>query len=61
MNFSRTVLIFLILALLTGGISFSGFLAGSSLLILFQILFPIFALLFIISVIRSIFFPGPKQ
>lgn len=53
MKVSRFVFIFLILALLTGGISFSGFLAGSALLGIFQILFPIFLILFIVSLIKT--------
>ncbi|MDR3646246.1 MAG: hypothetical protein P4L22_01755 [Candidatus Babeliales bacterium] len=54
------LLIFLLLALLTGGLSFSGLLVGSGILILLQILWPIFAILFVISLIQTIFFPGPK-
>lgn len=60
MSFGKFIFIFLILALLTGGITFSGFLAGSALLVVFQVLFPIFVLLFLISLIKGIFFPGPK-
>jgi uncharacterized membrane protein YtjA (UPF0391 family) len=51
------LLIFLILALLTGGITFSGFLVGSGALIIFQVLWPIFALLFLVSLIQMLFFP----
>lgn len=51
------IFLFLLLALFTGALSFGGFLLGSSLLLLFQILFPIFVILLVVSIIRHLFFP----
>lgn len=51
------ILIFLILALATGILSFGGFLVGTSFLVFAQILFPIFMILFVVSIIRHLFFP----
>ena len=48
----KLIFIFLFFALITGGISFSGFLVGSTLAMLIGWLFPIFAILFIIALIR---------
>lgn len=50
------IFLFLILALVTGGLTFGGFLVGSSLLLLLRILFPIFLILFVGSLIFHLFF-----
>jgi len=50
----QLIFIFLFLALLTGGISFGGFLVGSTLVLILSWLFPIFLILFIISLIRHL-------
>ncbi|MDR3646384.1 MAG: hypothetical protein P4L22_02470 [Candidatus Babeliales bacterium] len=51
------IFLFLLLSLLTGGLSFGGFLAGSSILILFKVLFPICVILLVASLVKHLFFP----
>ena len=58
-DMNRFVWICLFLALITGFISFGGFLTGAALLIFGKALFFIFALLFMVLGIKTFFFGTP--
>ncbi|MDR3647015.1 MAG: hypothetical protein P4L22_05750 [Candidatus Babeliales bacterium] len=54
MSLTRLLFILLILGLITGAITFKGFVLGSGALLLSQILLPIIAILFAVVLIKSL-------
>ncbi|MEX0940203.1 MAG: hypothetical protein WDZ41_02495 [Candidatus Babeliales bacterium] len=55
------ILAFLILALITGILGFGGFIAGAGIILVLQILFFIFVISLVISVVRHFFFTPPHH